>query len=55
MKAILLEAYSWEYLNTQLLSIDTKRRFFADEPDSLYGMDSYHLMREGNAPFSPGT
>ena len=45
MKAILLEAYSWEYPNTQLLSIDTKRRFFADEPD-LYGMDSYYLMLE---------
>ncbi|PMM65611.1 class I adenylate cyclase [Vibrio splendidus] len=45
LKAILLEAYSWEYPNTQLLSIDTKRRFFADEPD-LYGMDSYYLMLE---------
>ncbi|GMM91452.1 class I adenylate cyclase [Vibrio fortis] len=45
LKAILLEAYSWEYPHTQLLSIDTKRRFFADEPD-LYGMDSYYLMLE---------
>ncbi|WP_299692074.1 class I adenylate cyclase [uncultured Vibrio sp.] len=45
LKAILLEAYSWEYPNTQLLSIDTKRRFFANEPD-LYGMDSYYLMLE---------
>jgi adenylate cyclase class 1 len=45
LKAILLEAYSWEYPNTQLLSIDSKRRFFADEPD-LYGMDSYYLMLE---------
>lgn len=45
LKAILLEAYSWEYPNTQLLSIDTKRRFFADEPD-LYGMDAYYLMLE---------
>ena len=45
LKAILLEAYSWEYPNTQLLSIDTKRRFFTDEPD-LYGMDSYYLMLE---------
>lgn len=45
LKAILLEAYSWEYPNTQLLSIDTKRRFFAHEPD-LYGMDAYYLMLE---------
>ncbi|WP_428773585.1 class I adenylate cyclase [Vibrio sp.] len=45
LKAILLEAYSWEYPNTQLLSIDTKRRFFAQEPD-LYGMDAYYLMLE---------
>ncbi len=45
LKAILLEAYSWEYPNTQLLSLDTKRRFFAHKPD-LYGMDSYYLMLE---------
>ncbi|WP_394146415.1 class I adenylate cyclase [Vibrio atypicus] len=45
LKAILLEAYSWEYPNTQLLSLDTKRRFFAHEPD-LYGMDAYYLMLE---------
>lgn len=45
LKAILLEAYSWEYPHTQLLSIDTKRRFFAHEPD-LYGMDAYYLMLE---------
>ncbi|NLS13657.1 class I adenylate cyclase [Vibrio sp. SM6] len=43
LKAILLEAYSWEYPNTQLLSLDSKRRFFADDPD-LYGMDAYYLM-----------
>ncbi|MDV7106069.1 class I adenylate cyclase [Vibrio sp. TH_r3] len=43
LKAILLEAYSWEYPNTQLLSVDSKRRFFAYQPD-LYGMDSYYLM-----------
>lgn len=43
LKAILLEAYSWEYPFTQLLSVDTKRRFFAGEPD-LYGMDAYYLM-----------
>ncbi|WP_117236434.1 class I adenylate cyclase [Vibrio maerlii] len=45
LKAILLEAYSWEYPHTQLLSLDTKRRFFAKEPD-LYGMDAYYLMLE---------
>ncbi|WP_261816372.1 class I adenylate cyclase [Vibrio gallicus] len=45
LKAILLEAYSWEYPNTQLLSIDTKRRFFAGTPD-LYGMDAYCIMLE---------
>lgn len=43
LKATLLEAYSWEYPQTQLLSIDAKRRFFAHEPD-LYGMDAYYLM-----------
>jgi len=45
LKAILLEAYSWEYPHTQLLSIDSKRRFFTYEPD-LYSMDSYYLMLE---------
>ncbi len=45
LKAILLEAYSWEYPHTQLLSIDGKRRFFAYEPD-LYSTDSYYLMLE---------
>lgn len=45
LKAILLEAYSWAYPNTELLSIDSKRRFFAHEPD-LYGMDAYYLMLE---------
>ncbi|MEI8632232.1 class I adenylate cyclase [Vibrio sp. PP-XX7] len=45
LKAILLEAYSQEYPSPQLLSIDTKRRFFTHEPD-LYGMDTYYLMLE---------
>ncbi|CAH0542627.1 class I adenylate cyclase [Vibrio marisflavi] len=45
LKAILLEAYSWAYPNTELLSIDSKRRFFSHEPD-LYGMDAYYLMLE---------
>ncbi|MZI94510.1 class I adenylate cyclase [Vibrio sp. CAIM 722] len=45
LKAILLEAYSWEYPHTQLLSVDTKRRFFTHEPD-LYSMDAYYLMLE---------
>lgn len=45
LKAILLESYSWEYPHTQLLSIDTKRRFFTHEPD-LYSLDAYYLMLE---------
>jgi adenylate cyclase class 1 len=45
LKAILLEAYSWEYPHTQLLSLDYKRRFFAHDPD-LYSMDAYYLMLE---------
>ncbi len=45
LKAILLEAYSWEYPSTQLLCIDSKRRFFSHAPD-LYGMDAYYLMLE---------
>ncbi|SHO55527.1 class I adenylate cyclase [Vibrio quintilis] len=45
LKAILLEAYSWEYPHTQLLSIDSKRRFFTHEPE-LYGIDAYYLMLE---------
>lgn len=43
LKAILLESYSWEYPHPQLLSVDTKRRFFAHEQKE-YGMDSYYLM-----------
>lgn len=45
LKAILLEAYSWEYPHPQLLSVETKRRFFAHEQKE-YGMDSYYLMLE---------
>ncbi|PMH45456.1 adenylate cyclase [Vibrio sp. 10N.286.49.B3] len=45
LKAILLEAYSWEYPHTQLLSLDTKRRFFSQQGD-MYGMDAYYLMLE---------
>ncbi|MGX9418611.1 class I adenylate cyclase [Vibrio sp. WJH972] len=45
LKAILLEAYTWEYPNTQLLSIETKRRFFMHDSD-LTGMDAYSLMLE---------
>ena len=45
LKAILLEAYTWEYPNTQLLSIDAKRRFFVHDSD-LTGMDTYSLMLE---------
>jgi adenylate cyclase, class 1 len=43
LKAILLEAYSWEYPHTQLLSVEAKRRFFSQDPD-LYSMDAYYLM-----------
>ncbi len=43
LKAILLEAYSWEYPNTQLLSIDSKKHFFACKSD-VQCMDSYALM-----------
>ncbi|PSV42341.1 MULTISPECIES: class I adenylate cyclase [unclassified Photobacterium] len=45
LKAILLEAYSWEYPHTQLLSLDGKRRFFAEDR-SEYCMDAYYLMLE---------
>ena len=45
LKAILLESYSWEYPHPQLLSVETKRRFFAHEQKE-YGMDSYYLMLE---------
>ena len=45
LKAILLEAYSWEYPHTQLLSVDAKRRFFAEERFE-YCMDAYYLMLE---------
>lgn len=45
LKAILLEAYSWEYPNTQLLSLETKRRFFTDHANE-HDMDSYTLMLE---------
>ncbi|PSW03449.1 class I adenylate cyclase [Photobacterium lipolyticum] len=43
LKAILLEAYSWEYPHTQLLSVDGKRRFFSEEQNE-YGLDAYYLM-----------
>lgn len=45
LKAILLEAYAWEYPHTQLLSSTAKHRFFAEESD-LDSMDSYWLMLE---------
>lgn len=45
LKAILLEAYSWEYPRTQLLSVDGKRRFFAGNFD-VYHSDAYYLMLE---------
>lgn len=45
LKAILLEAYSWEYPGTQLLSVDSKRRFFSGVVDA-YSSDAYYLMLE---------
>ncbi|WP_028024256.1 class I adenylate cyclase [Enterovibrio calviensis] len=45
LKAILLEAYSWEYPGTQLLSVDGKRRFFSGMLD-VYQSDAYYLMLE---------
>jgi len=45
LKAILLEAYSWEYPHTQLLSVDGKRRFFSEDCTE-YCMDAYYLMLE---------
>ncbi|WP_036819486.1 class I adenylate cyclase, partial [Photobacterium sanctipauli] len=45
LKAILLEAYSWEYPHTQLLSVDGKRRFFAIDRNE-FCMDAYYLMLE---------
>ncbi len=39
LKAILLEAYSWEYPGTQLLSVDGKRRFFSGMLD-VYQSDA---------------
>ncbi len=45
LKAILLEAYSWEYPNTQLLSLDGKRHFFSGKFDTCHS-DAYYLMLE---------
>ncbi|MCC4797490.1 adenylate cyclase [Enterovibrio norvegicus] len=45
LKAILLEAYSWEYPGTQLLSVDGKRRFYSGMLD-VYQSDAYYLMLE---------
>ncbi len=45
LKAILLEAYSWEYPNTRLLSLDMKQRFFDDDVNQSQ-MDAYCLMLE---------
>lgn len=45
LKAILLEAYSWEYPRTELLSIDAKRHFLSGNLD-VYQSDAYYLMLE---------
>ncbi|MGL4733843.1 MAG: class I adenylate cyclase [Enterovibrio sp.] len=43
LKAILLEAYSWEYPKPRLLSIEYKRRFFAEQI-AICQTDSYLLV-----------
>lgn len=43
LKAILLEAYSWEYPNTQFLAIECKKNFFANKLD-VFHTDAYLMM-----------
>ncbi|WP_411705310.1 class I adenylate cyclase [Edaphovirga cremea] len=45
LKTLLLEAYSWEYPNTQLLAMDIKQRLHQDEIVS-FGLDAYCMMLE---------
>lgn len=45
LKTLLLEAYSWEYPNTQLLAMDIKQRLH--EGDIVcFGLDAYCMMLE---------
>ena len=43
LKTLLLEAYSWEYPNTQLLAMDIKQRLHQGEI-VCFGLDSYCMM-----------
>ncbi|MDU6409708.1 MAG: class I adenylate cyclase [Yersiniaceae bacterium] len=43
LKTLLLEAYSWEYPETQLLAMDIKRRLHGGEIVS-FGLDAYCMM-----------
>lgn len=45
LKTLLLEAYSWEYPNTQLLAMDIKQRLHAGEI-VCFGLDAYCMMLE---------
>ncbi len=45
LKTLLLEAYSWEYPNTQLLAMDIKQRLHEGEIVS-FGLDPYCMMLE---------
>jgi len=45
LKTLLLEAYSWEYPNTQLLAMDIKQRLHQGEI-VCFGLDSYCMMLE---------
>ncbi|MFV9178231.1 class I adenylate cyclase [Serratia marcescens] len=45
LKTLLLEAYSWEYPNTQLLATDIKHRLHQGEIVS-FGLDAYCMMLE---------
>lgn len=45
LKTLLLETYSWEYPQAQLLAIEIKRRLHNDELDS-FNLDAYYTMLE---------
>ncbi|AHG20427.1 adenylate cyclase [Chania multitudinisentens RB-25] len=45
LKTLLLEAYSWEYPNTQLLAMDIKQRLHEGEI-VCFGLDAYCMMLE---------
>ncbi|GKX61080.1 adenylate cyclase [Leminorella grimontii] len=45
LKTLLLEAYSWEYPQSQLLALEIKRRLHSGDLDS-FSLDSYYMMLE---------